>query len=356
VLHEESILSVLATFVLYAYNEERFIREAIESAFAQTYSPLEIVLSDDGSTDETFRIMQEMATGYKGPHTVILNRNEKNIGIGSQLNAAWRKSEGELIVLANGDDISYPNRVSRIVEAWLADGRKAAGISSAYELIDSQGRQLGRVVSTRSDFSDIARSTFERFGGPGAVSLCVSRECFKRFGPLLEDLIIEDGPINLRASLTGEWLFIDEPLVQYRVHGENISHAFHVSDFESWRARHRAKAVWQMTEGQKAFLQMLIDLYSPAVSGFNRKTIDCSRINAAEKLLEYQFRAGYYSGRWPLNISEWFKIVGRLFRIVIKTAIKKHLPFIEARNDRWHYKSALRAENSSYAARGKKTE
>jgi glycosyltransferase involved in cell wall biosynthesis len=130
----------LATFVLYAYNEEKFIREAIESAFAQTYSPLEIVLSDDGSTDRTFEIMQEMAAAYKGPHKIILNRNEKNIGIGSQLNAAAAMTNGEFVVLANGDDISLPIRVERIVHEWESHGRTATAVWSEIAIVVPSGQ------------------------------------------------------------------------------------------------------------------------------------------------------------------------------------------------------------------------
>ena len=57
------------------------MRAAIEGAFAQTYQPLEILLSDDCSPDGTYRVMQEMAAAYAGPHRVILNRNPKNLGI-----------------------------------------------------------------------------------------------------------------------------------------------------------------------------------------------------------------------------------------------------------------------------------
>ena len=55
----------LVTFALFAYNQERYIREAVEGAFAQTYEPLEIILSDDCSTDRTFEIMQEMVANYR---------------------------------------------------------------------------------------------------------------------------------------------------------------------------------------------------------------------------------------------------------------------------------------------------
>jgi glycosyltransferase involved in cell wall biosynthesis len=60
----------LVTFALFAYNQEKYIREAVEGALAQTYEPLEIILSDDCSSDRTFETMREMAATYDGPHQV----------------------------------------------------------------------------------------------------------------------------------------------------------------------------------------------------------------------------------------------------------------------------------------------
>jgi glycosyltransferase involved in cell wall biosynthesis len=66
----------LVTFALFAYNHEKYIREADEGAFAQTYENLETILLDDCSTDRTIEIMREMAAQVNGPHNVILNRME----------------------------------------------------------------------------------------------------------------------------------------------------------------------------------------------------------------------------------------------------------------------------------------
>src|SRR5690606_870089 len=60
----------LVTFAVLAYQQEDLIRQAIEAAFAQTYSPLEIILSDDGSGDRTFEVIERMAAAYDGPHSV----------------------------------------------------------------------------------------------------------------------------------------------------------------------------------------------------------------------------------------------------------------------------------------------
>ena len=115
----------LVSFVIIAWRQEPFIRAAVEGAFQQTYSPLEIILSDDCSPDGTFDIMREMAESYRGPHQVRLNHNERNLGLGGHVNRCMELVRGELVVVAAGDDISVPRRTETLVKAWLDSGQGA---------------------------------------------------------------------------------------------------------------------------------------------------------------------------------------------------------------------------------------
>ncbi|WP_163849192.1 glycosyltransferase family 2 protein [Pseudooceanicola aestuarii] len=130
----------LVTFALFAYNQEDYIREAIEGAFSQTYEPLEIILSDDCSTDRTFEIMQEMAAAYEGPHRVISRKNSSNIGTVDHLIAVSREASGGLLIVAAGDDISKPERSAVLTAAWIASG--AMALYSGHILIDDTGKPL----------------------------------------------------------------------------------------------------------------------------------------------------------------------------------------------------------------------
>ncbi len=87
----------LITFALFAYNQENHIEEAVQGAFSQTYSQLEIVLSDDCSTDRTFEIMERMANAYQGPHKIVLNR----VGREHRFVQKLRKISGISFVLPN---------------------------------------------------------------------------------------------------------------------------------------------------------------------------------------------------------------------------------------------------------------
>jgi cellulose synthase/poly-beta-1,6-N-acetylglucosamine synthase-like glycosyltransferase len=75
----------LVSMLLIAYRQPDTVREAIEGALAQTYSPLEIIISDDASGDDTYAQMQAAVADYHGPHKIIMNRNQVNMGIGAHL-------------------------------------------------------------------------------------------------------------------------------------------------------------------------------------------------------------------------------------------------------------------------------
>lgn len=135
----------LVTFALFAYNQEKFIREAVEGAFAQTYEPLEIILSDDCSTDRTFEIMQEMAAAYRGPHRVRAVQTPQNLGVVQHVLLRGREAAGEIVVVAAGDDISLPERVARHVPCY-ADP-KVWAVSTGFQLIDEYGQLVDESAS-----------------------------------------------------------------------------------------------------------------------------------------------------------------------------------------------------------------
>src|SRR5690554_1366599 len=106
----------VVTFALFAYNQEKYIREAIEGAFSQTYEPLEIILSDDCSTDRTFEIMKEKADAYDGPHEVRVRQSSNNLGTVGHIIEVANEARGELFIVAAGDDVSSPFRSERLYD------------------------------------------------------------------------------------------------------------------------------------------------------------------------------------------------------------------------------------------------
>lgn len=212
----------LITFMILGYNQEQYIGEAVAGAFSQTYSPLEIILSDDCSPDRTFEIMEEMAGRYRGEHRIRLNGNEVNRGLGGHIDRLMELARGELIVVAAGDDISLPERVERTWEAYVDSGGKAMSVYSSLLVIDEKGERKETVGKPPHE----AGHDIEAYLAAATVHGCSHawhRQVFDVFGAMLPGTVCEDRVIPFRSVMLGEIRYIDEPLVLYRRHSQSIT-------------------------------------------------------------------------------------------------------------------------------------
>ena len=230
----------LVTFALFAYNQEEFIREAVESALAQDYSPLEIILSDDCSTDRTYLIMEEAVKDYAGPHRIVVNRNSVNLGsrgIGLHVNRVLEMARGELLVFAAGDDISLPFRTKTLVDAWSDAGRPSGSLHSAVETLSDDLLATGKVVAGRASFDGVTIQECIRLGVKGVLgaSHAVTKDLFDRFGPLPAGTLFEDRTLAFRSLLAGKVLYCPKVLVKYRLHGESITGSEMYENPVRWR-------------------------------------------------------------------------------------------------------------------------
>lgn len=205
------------TLFLFAYNHERFVADACRAAFAQTYSPLEIVLSDDCSSDATFQRLSEAASSYTGPHKVLLNKNPRNLGLIGHVNRCFELSSGDLIVFAAGDDISHPERVERLVEAYQRLDSSDCLLHSSATMISTSGVRQGVLVPPLAQrelpINLIAECFALYIGATGAIS----RSLMDRFGDIAFPEAYEDLVFAFRAALIGKIHYVDEELVDYRI-------------------------------------------------------------------------------------------------------------------------------------------
>lgn len=206
----------LVTMLLLAYRQQEFVADAVRGALQQTYSPLEVVISDDASTDGTWAAIKRAVAGYPGPHRIVLNRNPTNLGIGAHINRLVALSRGELLFIAAGDDISMPQRCERVVDAWLAAERRPDLISSNLLDLDEQGRTHGLITPT--DLSTYRDATDWIARPPHVIGAAQAwtRRVFDRFGPLPAAAIAEDMLMVFRAIVSGGAIALADPLVQYR--------------------------------------------------------------------------------------------------------------------------------------------
>src|SRR5215470_16584996 len=101
----------LVSVVINNYNYGRFVGEAIRSALSQSYAPVEVIVVDDGSTDNSRNVIEE----YGKEITTVFKANE---GQSSAFNAGFAKSSGEIVCLLDADDLFLPNKVEKVVGAY----------------------------------------------------------------------------------------------------------------------------------------------------------------------------------------------------------------------------------------------
>lgn len=245
----------LISYVVTTYNIENYVAEAVQCALAQTYSPLEIVLSDDCSDDRTFDIMREMALKYHGPHKIVLNRNERNLGITRHMNKAYLElAHGELIVAAHGDDSSLPERSMRSYK-FLRDHPDVTALSFSIDAIDEKGALL---KDHSAVVNQIRYYTFETGGNIPAPSRCFYKRVMEFFGPLSDDCPTEDELISFRALMLGRNAFLPEHMVTYRKHKGSSSNPENFDRFplpkileQQERDMEKAVNLGLITEAQK---------------------------------------------------------------------------------------------------------
>src|ERR1700739_1253060 len=112
-LSERPLVSIITS----NYNYANFLPDAAESVLAQTYSEFEWIICDDGSTDRSLQVMQDLAKRDSRIRLMM----QKNVGQASGFNSALRVSSGELIFLLDSDDVYYPTKVERMVQAHQSE-------------------------------------------------------------------------------------------------------------------------------------------------------------------------------------------------------------------------------------------
>ena len=205
------------TFLLVCYNQECFIKEAVQGALDQDYVNLEIIISDDCSTDSTMEIINETISLNMTNKNVSVIRNEKHLGLMNHMNKLIGLVSGDIIILAAGDDISFPERTSKIVAEYINKGKPHLIHSSAIAIDefgnavdwDAQKKKLRKKLS----IEEAALSYDIYLGASGAWS----KELINIFGGINYPSAFEDLVMGFRAIALGSIEYIDLPLLKYRV-------------------------------------------------------------------------------------------------------------------------------------------
>lgn len=202
------------SYVLLSHNREKYIRAAIESAFAQDYEgELEYIFSDDCSTDRTFEIIKECVAAYKGSRRVVVTQPPSNVKTAANFNHALSFVQGDWVVRADDDDISVVDRctvIGKVINAipgcmyiatcspyYFTDGEEEEAIAKSKEPCGSAFRV--EVVDAASE-QGLGKSFLARHYSYKAWNLAT----YRQFGKLPADAYLADDYIfYYRSAVMG---------------------------------------------------------------------------------------------------------------------------------------------------------
>jgi glycosyltransferase involved in cell wall biosynthesis len=225
-LHPKPSVSVLIT----CFNYAAYVGRAIDSALQQTYTPAEIIVSDDGSQDNSCEVVESYVKRGLG---VRLLRNPHG-GMAANLNAAYRCSSGDVICLLDADDTFLAGKIEAVVNAFHAHPQAGFAIHRA-SMVDNQGRARG-IYPLLSDLpsGDCTEATYNNcgilMGLPPTTNLALRREVADRIFPIpVEYTGYAEQMIHRLAPLMTELCAVGLPLAHWRFHGRNDQNSTHIT-------------------------------------------------------------------------------------------------------------------------------
>lgn len=208
-----------------SYNHGRFLGAAIESALAQTHRPIEIVIVDDGSSDNSLAIAHRYEATHSGVIRVLTHPGGHNRGGGATANLSLAESRGEFFCGLPSDDLLAPTKIERQV-ALLARRPEVGLVYSYAAFVDAAGRPIpggGRygIDKTRGP-RPFVEHVIESNPVPAMTALVRTR-CIDRVGRLRENLLYADWDWWTRLAAHFPVAFMAEHTASYRLHGHNVS-------------------------------------------------------------------------------------------------------------------------------------
>ncbi len=201
--------------IMPTYNRSRLIGKAIESVICQTYSDWELIIVDDGSTDQT----EEMVQKYVQTDRRIRYLKQQNTGCASARNRALAESVGKYIAFIDDDDVYLPDKLELQVK-FLDENPETGFVYSDTELVDSQGKHLRNVPEVpQKSFLELIMG----FAVP-PVAILMRRECFEKVGGFCTELrSTDDYDMWLRIAKEFPIAYFPSRVAQYVWHDGNLT-------------------------------------------------------------------------------------------------------------------------------------
>ena len=229
------------SYVLLSHNREKYIRAAIESAFAQDYEgELEYIFSDDCSTDRTFEIIKECVAEYKGNRRVVVTQTPENLHLAGNTNHAVQFVESDWVIRADDDDISHTNRCSIIGKA-IQDNPGCRYIFAQFRTFTDEEeesiiREKSKQISSIPDYiiypsGEGVKDSVQAFAQKTCLHQAWHVDIYRCFGPLHpQGYYVDDVMSHYRAMMLGFGVYIPCTLAYIRTASNNMSRGGDMGD------------------------------------------------------------------------------------------------------------------------------
>jgi glycosyltransferase involved in cell wall biosynthesis len=288
--HEMTSISV----IIPSYNYGRYIAEAIRSALGQTLKPAEVIVVDDGSTDDTAKVV----AGFGDRVRYV---RQENAGVCAARNRGVAESSGELIAFLDADDIWEPTKLERQAEKFAADSEIGLVHCGMREFCSESGETL--VLHLDGMEGDVAEDLllWERpvVNVSGSV-IMVSREAFERVGEFdPRQKCGEDRDLCYRIAKEYRVGFVAEPLVNYRSHGA-AAHR-NVREMERGMGLFYEKAFFEGGDVLRLRRRALGNYYRVLAGSYFRAGQYCDFLRTAARSIWYRPSGIGYFATFPMR-------------------------------------------------------
>ncbi|MBL1230764.1 glycosyltransferase family 2 protein [Enterococcus sp. BWB1-3] len=199
------------------YNGQKFISAQLDSILPQLGAKDEVIVSDDGSSDETITIINEYV---KKDKRIRLTEGPRQ-GVIANFNWAVSQSAGEFIFLADQDDVWLPEKVDKIL-GYFSEHPEAELVVSDLTIVDEG---LKPIISSYFDYRKVKQGFWTNFMKSGYIGagMCLRASLKKKILPIPYNVPMHDMWIGLISEYYHSSAFLKEPLTYYRRHEENVS-------------------------------------------------------------------------------------------------------------------------------------
>jgi glycosyltransferase involved in cell wall biosynthesis len=207
----------LVSVIIPTYNREKYIEETVKNALVQTYENIEVIVIDDGSTDQTEQKIKEFNDSR------VRYIWQENTGVSGARNKAILSSKGEFIALLDHDDIWLPEKLEKQIPLFNDPQVGAVFCDSIY--FTNEGDLYSIYSKNKPPNGKIFRELLRLNNFISCETVIIRKEALDSLDELFPtDMhIVEEYDLFLRLAFRYEWRYVDEPLAKYRLHEEQFT-------------------------------------------------------------------------------------------------------------------------------------